>query len=204
MPAPADLFGLCAVAALCAAAIARLGVGLLAPRHAPRRWIVFFALAWLLLLLPLGDLPLGAYARGMTGDPSVSSLVVFGTLFWRGENTEIAGKKCLASQLLVLAAGALLYPLALGAGALDPYRWGFGDARFVAAILALAFLAHARRWPLAPTAIALAVLAWSGGLYESRNLWDYLIDPWLVLYVLGALGRRLWRVGRDGLPVTKE
>ena len=194
MPDPADLAGLCAVAALCAALLVRLPIRLMAGTAAtPARRATFFAAIWLALLIPVGGLPLAAYVRGMVGDPSISSLLVFAAVLLRREKAASPPAKRLASLLLVLFAAATLYPLALGAGPLDPYRWGFGDGRFLAAVLALALLAHLRRWPLATTAIALAVLAWSFGLYESRNLWDYLIDPLLVLYALGASARLLWR-----------
>jgi len=51
-----------------------------------------------------------------------------------------------------------------------------------------------RYWAVA--LLLLVVLwAWLLGLGESQNLWDYLIDPWLVLYavpwaIASALGRR--------------
>ena len=56
---------------------------------------------------------------------------------------------------------------------------------------------------LLPLLLALALLAWTAGLMESRNLWDYLLDPWLAFASLykvlkmgvaalrGRLGRRL-------------
>ena len=35
--------------------------------------------------------------------------------------------------------------------------------------------------------IALATLAWAAGWYESDNLWDYLIDPFVSVYALASL-----------------
>jgi hypothetical protein len=35
--------------------------------------------------------------------------------------------------------------------------------------------------------LSLAVLAWALGLYESRNLWDYLVDPLVAAWGIGAL-----------------
>jgi hypothetical protein len=42
-----------------------------------------------------------------------------------------------------------------------------------------------------------AALAYLGGAYESRNLWDYLIDPLVSVYALIRLlaGVRRWRSG---------
>jgi hypothetical protein len=53
---------------------------------------------------------------------------------------------------------------------------------------------------LLPVLVALALLAWTMGLLESTNLWDYLLDPWLAAaaifqcmrWVAGQLRTR-WR-----------
>jgi hypothetical protein len=37
--------------------------------------------------------------------------------------------------------------------------------------------------------IALGVAAWSVGWYESTNLCDYLLDPWLAIYVWVVQGK---------------
>jgi len=48
--------------------------------------------------------------------------------------------------------------------------------------------------------IALAVAAWSFGWYESTNLWDYLLDPWLAIYALIAQLKHIW-LGRGKVNV---
>jgi hypothetical protein len=91
------------------------------------------------------------------------------------------------------ALGLALYPLTLGLGPHDPYRLGFGDPRLLGALVALAALALVLR-RLGPAAlVSLAVLAWAVDLGESRNLWDYLLDPLLAAWGLGATARRLAR-----------
>ena len=37
------------------------------------------------------------------------------------------------------------------------------------------------------TLFTLAALAWSLGWYESGNLWDYLLDPFVAIYALCAI-----------------
>ena len=48
---------------------------------------------------------------------------------------------------------------------------------------------------LLPALTALALLAWTAGLLESGNLWDYLLDPWLtggaIFYSAKSLGGKL-------------
>ena len=73
----------------------------------------------------------------------------------------------------------------------DPYRWGYGEPWFLAALLLVAIIGNLSRLPLVAASISLAVLAWAVGWYESTNLWDYLIDPLLCLYALGVTSRPL-------------
>jgi len=185
---PAELLPLCLVAAACAGALTLLVRRWLAGGRAAATVFVVLCAAF---LLPLGALPLAAYVRGVVGDPSIGTLLLIGASLLPGLSPPPGKVQRLSSLLVVLAAAVLLYPLALGAGALDPYRWGLGSPWFVAAVLTLGLLAHCWRWPLLPVAVAISVLAWSAGCYESRNLWDYLLDPLLVVYALCALPRAL-------------
>jgi len=89
----------------------------------------------------------------------------------------------------VLAA-AVLYPMALGLGLFDPYRLGYGSSWFLGILLLLSLAAWFWRLYLAALSVALAVLAWSVGWYESANLWDYLLDPLLAVFALSALVRQ--------------
>lgn len=147
-------------------------------------------------LAPFGALPAAAYLRGATGDLSITSLVLLALAVLRPlcgkPGSAIPGKEGdrQALLLLIVLAAAWLYPLALGVGRFDPYRMGFGDPWFVGALLLLALAACFRQRFLPAICIALAVLAWSAGWYESNNLWDYLLDPLLAVYAAGALARR--------------
>ena len=145
MAAPVELFSLCAVAAACAGALTRVA----------RRWLpggravaAVFAVLCAAFLLPLGALPLAAYVRGAVGDPSFGTLTLIGASLLPGLSPSVGRGQRLSSLLVVLGAAVLLYPLALGAGTLDPYRWGFGSPWFVVAVLALGLLALIQRWPL--------------------------------------------------------
>jgi TctA family transporter len=95
--------------------------------------------------------------------------------------------------LLVVIAALALYPLALGIGAKDPYRLGYGDPWFLLVLLAIALAAISRRLPVVALVVPLAVLAWGVGWYESTNLWDYLLDPLVAIYGVGVLMKLLAR-----------
>lgn len=197
MPHYTDITGLAGVASATAASllllpgIARpstmLRTGLTKPRLA-----ILLGAVFVLMLVPFGGMSLAAYVRGVTGDLSITTLVLLWCALlgpWYGCVTVEAEHRRALLILIALAALAL-YPMALGAGAYDPYRMGYGDPLFVAALLLLALAAWFRKSALIALCIALATLAWAAGWYESDNLWDYLIDPFVSLYALAAIMTR--------------
>ena len=180
-----DLTALAGLALAAAAACAA------APFSGGKR-AAFVILAAILALVPLGDLPPAAYPRGLTGDLSITTVLlllrfVLGRQFgW----SPAEARERLALQTLISSAALALYPLALGLGPFDPYRLGFGSPWLVGAVSLAALAAWRACMPLAALCAALALLAWAGGWYESANLWDYLLDPLLAAWALGALALR--------------
>ncbi|HXK08647.1 MAG TPA: hypothetical protein VMT70_03275 [Vicinamibacteria bacterium] len=179
--------------ALSAAALAALllslpGVALL--RRA--RPALLLAVALGVALVPLGGLPAAAYARGAVGDLSVTTmLLLLHSLLRPVLGWESVGKASrITLQVLAATGGLLLYPSALAPGPTDPYRIGFGNPWFLAALLLLATGALVLRLHFVASSIALAVLVWALGGYESRNLWDYLLDP--LLAVWGTVALLVW------------
>jgi hypothetical protein len=143
---------------------------------------IFFA-----VLLPIGDIPLAGYLRGTLGDLSITSLL----LLFLALLHSIRGLSHPPDRNILLFLTAFtaigFYPLALGWGNFDPYRLGYGSYGFLACLLALALLAALNKLPATASSIALGVLAWSSGWYESSNLWDYLLDPMVSIYALVAV-----------------
>ncbi len=146
----------------------------------------------IVVLIPFGGLPLAAYVRGWMGDLSITSLVLLTLRILRPLfGWPSSGSKAKTSLFILIALAALgLYPMALGIGFFDPYRLGYGNSWFMGGLLLLALAACFQRLPVIPLAIALAVLAWDIGWYESNNLWDYLLDPLLAIYAISALVRQ--------------
>lgn len=155
--------------------------------------------------VPLGELPLAAYLRGVFGDLSMASLLLLGLYLVRftGGGAPLplaAGRHAL---LILLAATAVVfYPMALGWGSFDPYRLGYGSYGLLACLLPIAIWGALRGHVLVAAPIALAVAAWSAGWYDSTNLWDYLLDPLVSVYAIGALVRQGVRRLR-GRPVLQ-
>ena len=143
---------------------------------------------FLVLLVPIpgAGIPMAGYFRGFVGDLSIT---IFALSVWslchRLFGMKALGKRDLAALLLVVgAASLLLYTTALGWGDWDAYRLGWGSWWFLSALLALSGISAWSSLRVLPALIALALLAWSAGLMESGNLWDYLLDPWLSAFAL--------------------
>jgi hypothetical protein len=141
------------------------------------------------VLVPIGDLSIAGYVRGATGDLSITTLALAaGACFVR-----LTGKRLLdereVSALCGLAAGAglFLYPFALGWTPFDPYALGFGSAALVSVLLLVTAAAWRMRRSGTAFVVLAGILAYLAGAYESRNLWDYLIDPLAVSYALAYL-----------------
>lgn len=160
-------------------------------RLAPRPRVAAAATLMLVALVPIGTLPLAGYLRGAIGDLSIPSLLLLAN-FSAGRNWGTSAGKTPLLALIALAA-LLFYPLALGVGGFDPYRLGYGHDGLLAALLLLALGAVWLRVYWVAVAIALAVLAWSAGWYESPNLWDYLMDPLVATYAVVTTLLRLVR-----------
>lgn len=183
-----DITGLAGLAVATAASLVLLpGISRQAGLHQAVLQSALFAL----MLIPFGDMPLASYVRGVTGDLSITTLVMIGCALsrhWFGCGT--AETRIRWTLLLTVALAALaLYPMALGVSAFDPYRLGYGEPLFIAALLLVALAAWIRKYNLIASCIALAILAWAAGWYESDNLWDYLLDPWIAIYALFVIVR---------------
>ncbi len=185
MPLDTDLAGLSGILLVTVTLLSRLAQVQAWPWS---RRAGLLAVAIIVLSIPLwGVSPVG-FVRGITGDLSIATLALLALALvraWSGHVLVEVVNRQRTLQAIAIAA-ALFYPLALGFGMFDPYRLGYGDPWFMMALLALAVWASLRYSTLLALCIALAVAAWSVGWYESPNLWDYLLDPWLAIYALAA------------------
>lgn len=140
----------------------------------------------ILLLIPFGELSIAANLRGLVGDLSMTSLLGMALICV----SHITGRDYLNRYnryvllLSVLGAAVFLYPMTMGLTFYDPYLLGYGSYSFAAVVLLVALISWAIRAYVTAAALLLAMVAYSVGLYESRNLWDYLIDPVVVLYAI--------------------
>ena len=165
---------------------------------------------FIVLAMPFEGISAVEFVRGVTGDLSITTLVLL-TLFLILPRPVSGGRAAMGAETLlyhranptpyrpptkgklltlIVIAACALYPFALGLGTFDPYRLGFGNLWFIGGLLIVVLGAWFRQYTLIALSIALAVLAWSVGWYESTNLWNYLIDPWGSIYAIVALLKR--------------
>ena len=161
-----------------------------------------FAIRILLLLIlsnlffwPLGmgmELPLAAYVRGVTGDLSMVTML----LLWASVLPKAKPVPMPFIVLLILVA-IPFYPMALGLGMIDPYTWGYGSIALVGAVIAIAFVCGLLNWVKGVWILSFALVAWSLQWHESANLWDYVMDPFLVFWAVYAMVYRLQQQRRQ-------
>jgi hypothetical protein len=148
-----------------------------------------FTILFVLLLVPFDwifsgnfplKLPLISYVRAVTGDLSISTLLL--CIFGLGHFRNIQLKP---SSIYLIAIFALIfYPLALGLGIVDPYAWGYHSIFLMGILALLAALFIIRKYSLEGIIISVALIAWAMQWHESSNLWDYLIDPFLAIWAI--------------------
>ena len=157
------------------------------------------ALVLTVLLVPSrGDVSITAYVRGFSSDLSITLVVlaVWSLLNKFGCSQPMYDRELKALMVPIAAAALVLYPTALGWGDWDAYRLGWGSWGFLFTLLALCALCFIQGLRVLPALVALALLAWSFGLMESGNLWDYLMDPWLSAYALVFVCLKFWQSAR--------
>jgi hypothetical protein len=146
-------------------------------------------------LVPVGELMLAEYLRAVIGDLSIVTQALLAA-FLVGYVTErrLRDERQLgAIMVATLAGAAFLYPAALGLGRFDPYALGYASLPFVAVLAAVTVAAWSLRFEWLAACLLVAVSASVAGVLESRNLWDYLVDPLLALYAAFWLSRMALR-----------
>ena len=187
---PSTIIGLGGHALLITAVVLRLGYAFnLKDNH---RYILI-SLCLLLALTPLSGPSAAQITRGIFGDLSITSLILLGRFILLPQAPRAQTRELF---ILVVITGLLFYPAALGLGMLDPYQWGYMNAYrgiaapmiFLSTMAGLLLVALARNNSVIILCITVALAAFALGIMESKNIWDYLIDPLVVIFGLVTLG----------------
>ncbi len=138
-----------------------------------------------------GGMPVAGYLRALTDDLAITSVALLTAaalqrLGWL-QTPPIAHQ--LQCYGFFVVAGLILYPAALGIGMVDPYRWGYDPLALIGVAGAVALLMAWLGNRQLAAVLAIASLAYALRLKASTNYWDYLVDPLVVLFAVGALLR---------------
>ena len=138
-----------------------------------------------LLFVRIEGIRIAGYIRGIGGDLSITTLLLLASsvVAFAGGPKLHDRRELRTLAAFVLAGAAFLYPMALGLTSFDPYSLGYPDRirGFLFGIAPVALFAWFRGRLLLVLAVVLALAAFRFELLESRNLWDYLLDPWLAV-----------------------
>ncbi len=150
----------------------------------------------IVVLLPIDSLSVTQVIRGIFGDLSITSIILLG-YFMISPMT--FSKQSRQIFILVVITGVIFYPAALGLGMIDPYQWGYLNTYraievpliFLASLIVLLMVAGAMKNSLIMLCVCVALGAYILGAMESKNIWDYLIDPLVYIYGLFYLSAHL-------------
>lgn len=194
----ADIVGLAGVTLLTVS----LALNLFVVRFFPKwvRWTVV-GLALAIVFAPFERLPGIFYIRALTGDMSITTTLLLALFAYMqlNDKTPVKARPLGILCALILAAGCFLYPLELGLSMYTPYPLGYGSNLLFAALFLLALAAWITNNELVVLCLLAASTAYLLGLLESRNLWDYLIDPVCVLFSIVFLLIQLIRKALSSL-----
>ncbi len=152
--------------------------------------------ALIVVSVPIGAMPAAQVTRGIFGDMSITSMILLGYFFIFPTTSRDKSRQLF---ILVIITGVLFYPAALGLGMTDPYQWGYLNSYrgiatpmlFLATLILVVLIAVRLQNDLILLCIAIATGAFLIGAMESKNIWDYLIDPMIVTFGLFRIGIQL-------------
>jgi hypothetical protein len=174
--------------ALCQKCVTTLG-------RSPQGWgptLAIFSLSGLLVIMPVGSLPVGRWLVSLYANPSIPiTALLFSWIMQKSFGIKLLDSAAIQTcWIFSLMAGLALYPMALGMGTFDPYAagWRFSWLFVILLVMTLVLIFSKNRFSVVLLA---TILAYNLHLLESPNLWDYVVDPLLVLISIAGL---TWRI----------
>jgi hypothetical protein len=170
-------------------------------RAAQPRWIALAGIiaGAALAAVPIRFVPVAGWFAGIAGDLSITSIVLLVAALaavWAGDAVKWLR---MPTWLIAVAAGAGLLLWLVLWRVLPGDLYGLGYAPGLAGGIALGAIVGfaGPRAPVVAAALGLGAAAWWAGVGPSPNLWDSILDPWLVLAAWIELVRRVRRRRED-------
>lgn len=146
-------------------------------------FIIAFIIAW----VPVNGLFIAGYSRGAVGDLSLSTMILIFIYILRS----LFGLKISAFKnagfpaFIVFFTGIFFYPLAQGLFMVDPYGMAYNPRILSIFLFAIALIAWYLKNYLTVACICAAVTGYLFRIFESDNLWDYILDP--VIFIIASV-----------------
>lgn len=148
-------------------------------------------LAIAMSLIQYNNLSIAHYLAGLFGNLSFTSIILLCTfLYFRCTAKEIRPiirRDLFRISLIIGITAIIFYPSALGASSWDLYAEGYYPVILGPTMFAIFTLGVVRNWYYLSCIIAVVFAAYGIGIFESDNLWDYLMDPLLAIFCLVRL-----------------
>jgi len=159
-----------------------------------RTTLILGFLAALIVVIPVGGFPLGRWLISINANFSIPlTALVFSKVWENASLIKLLDRKAfLSSCIFGLTAGLALYPMALGLGRFDPYKFGWSFSLLFVLLMVITVILVFVKNRFGIVLVA-CILSYDLGLLESPNLWDYLVDPFFALISGGMIGGRLIR-----------
>lgn len=170
------------------------GAGLFGTLCGWRPTLIFVLISAFIVVITVGGLPLARWMISFNANFSISlTAILFCKVTENSFGVKLLDKNALLTcWVFSLTAGVILYPMALGLGIFDPYQAGWGFSWLFVVLCGVTILLLIMKNRFAVVLMA-AILAYNLHLLESTNLWDYLVDPFMVLVSCIALSSGLLR-----------
>lgn len=174
---------------------------LLALPSCKRYPIAIGVLAVSLSLLPVLEVDLSSYLLPMLGFLSLTSILLLINSIGKCCNwtNGLRNIEYLWILSLVSICGLILYPTTLWFGNFWLYSLGFTNILLPLGLGIIALIAWTVNHRPSALLLLITLWAWLLGLSESQNLWNYLIDPWLVIYAWSQVGAKAVQQRRRSL-----
>ena len=144
------------------------------------------------------------YLYGMVGELSILTLALMIVFvmkrFFRRNILPTGDPSVLFYGIAVI--GMILYPTALGLSKWDLYRFGYNTTFLLPPLLIAVLMTWFSGHRMTAMIILVAIIAHNLRLFESDNLWDYLIDPFITIYAFVWVGRQGVRRLRGTTPFS--
>lgn len=167
-------------------------LALLQVRRWKKYWPVTYFISAILIILPIQDWLLIEFSRGYFSDLSFATIFVCGFYILNSVKTKPASIS-IAFKLLIVTLSVVLFPATLGASMFDPFSLGYvstdGFSVMVVFVALIGLIAWYKNEVNIALYVAMALTAFSLNIYESKNLWVYMIDPIAMLLCVFSL---LW------------